>query len=38
MVKVVTEANKPFIDEYECKHTAVITEIEKIKAGELASL
>ncbi|MFP7153320.1 hypothetical protein ACEF14_06130 [Weissella paramesenteroides] len=38
MVKVVTDANKPFIDAYEREHTAVITEIEKIKAGELASL
>ena len=38
VMKVVTYANKPFIDEYEREHTAVITEIEKIKAGEIASL
>lgn len=36
--KVITDANKPFIDAYEREHTAVITEIEKIKAGEIASL
>lgn len=38
LAMAISEANKPIIEAYEREHAAVIDEIEKIKAGELASL